>query len=127
LIDRRHSRQADLGDRKTYCTAHPASRRQSAEHAGEQRRDPSNARWFGSSNGPKFCFIVGHVVPFDQATLPSLYPTHGAHVRGVIRDVFGLVAQRYLTPADGLKLIHQAQPSAGRMTFALQNPHATKL
>lgn len=73
--------------------------------------DVPTSTWFGSSTGPGFCFIVGHVVPFDQATLQSLYPTHGAYVRGVIRDVFGLVAQRYLTLADGLKLIHQAQSS----------------
>jgi hypothetical protein len=29
----------------------------------------------------------------------------------VIRDVLNLVAQRYLTLADGLKLIHEAQVS----------------
>jgi hypothetical protein len=50
-------------------------------------------------------------VPFDQTTLQTLYPTHGAYVRGVIRDVLNLVAERYLTLADGLKLIHEAQAS----------------
>jgi hypothetical protein len=48
-------------------------------------------------------------VPFDQTTLQTLYPTHGAYVRGVIRD--NIIAERYLTLADGLKLIHEAQAS----------------
>ena len=43
--------------------------------------------------------------------LQTLYPTHGAYVRGVVGDVLNLVARRYLTRADGLKLIHQAQAS----------------
>jgi hypothetical protein len=65
--------------------------------------------WFGSSTGAGFCFIVGHEVPFDQATLQTLYPTHGAYVRDVTGDVLNVVAQRYLTLADGLKLIHEAR------------------
>jgi len=73
--------------------------------------DVPTSTWFGSSTGLGFCFIVGHEVPFDQATLQTLYPTHGTYVRGVIRDVLNLVAQRYLTLADGLKLIHEAQAS----------------
>lgn len=73
--------------------------------------DVPTSTWFGSSTGPGFCFIVGHEVPFDQATLQTLYPTHGTYVRGVIRDVHSLVEQRYLTLADGLKLIHEAQAS----------------
>jgi hypothetical protein len=73
--------------------------------------DVPTSTWFGSSTGPGFCFIVGHEVPFGEATLQAVYPTHGAYVRGVIRDVLNLVAQRYLTLADGLKLIHEAQSS----------------
>jgi hypothetical protein len=74
--------------------------------------DVPTSTWFGSSTGPGFCFIVGHEVPFDQATLQKLYPTHGAYVRAVIRDVLHLVAQRYLTLADGLELIHEAQAAS---------------
>ncbi|MBV9337319.1 MAG: hypothetical protein JO243_15665 [Solirubrobacterales bacterium] len=71
--------------------------------------DVPTSTWFGSSTGPGFCFIVGHEVPLDPATLQTLYPTHGKYVREVIADVLNLVEQRYLTLADGLKLIHDAQ------------------
>ena len=64
--------------------------------------------WYGSSTGASFCFIAGHEVPLDQATLRSLYPTHGVYVRKVVRDVGTLVAQRYLTVPDGLELIRDA-------------------
>ena len=73
--------------------------------------DVPTSTWFGSSTGPGFCFIVGHVVPLDPATPQTLYATHGTYVRDVTRDVLTLVAQRYLTLADGLKLIHEAQAS----------------
>ena len=71
--------------------------------------DVPTSTWFGSSSGPGFCFIVGHEVPFDQPTLPNLYPTHGTYVRDVIGDVLNLVEQRYLALANGGKLIHQPQ------------------
>jgi Alpha/beta hydrolase domain len=73
--------------------------------------DVPTSTWYGSTPGPSFCFIAGHEVPFDQATLQKLYPTHGVYVRSVAGDVLKLVAQRYLTLADGLRLIHQAQVS----------------
>jgi hypothetical protein len=50
----------------------------------------------------------GHEVPLPQATLERLYPTHGAYVRAVVRDVARLVAHRFLTVPDGLKLIREA-------------------
>jgi len=46
-----------------------------------------------------------------QARLAALYPTHGAYVRAVTRDVIGLVADRYVTLADGLALIVEAARS----------------
>lgn len=70
--------------------------------------DVPTSTWFGSSTGASFCFIAGHEVPFDQATLRALYPTHGAYVRAVVRDVRGLMAERFLTPRDGLQLIREA-------------------
>lgn len=73
--------------------------------------DVPTSTWYGSSTGASFCFIAGHEVPFDQATLQKLYPTHGAYVREVTGDVVKLVAQRYLTLADGLRLVHEAQVS----------------
>jgi hypothetical protein len=70
--------------------------------------DVPTSTWFGSSTGASFCFIAGHEVPFDQATLERLYPSHGAYVRAVVRNVLGLVDDRFLTVHDGLKLIREA-------------------
>ncbi len=47
-------------------------------------------------------------MPFSEERLRALYPTHGAYVRAVVRDVGDLVARRYLTLADGLELIGEA-------------------
>jgi hypothetical protein len=71
--------------------------------------DVPTSTWFGSSTGASFCFIAGHEVPFDQATLDRLYPTHRAYVRAVVKDVARLVARRFLTVPDGLKLIRAAR------------------
>jgi hypothetical protein len=73
--------------------------------------DVPASTWLGSSTGASFCFIAGHEVPFDQATLDELYPSHGAYVRAVIRDVRDLVADRFLTTRDGQKLIREAARS----------------
>jgi hypothetical protein len=70
--------------------------------------DVPTSTWFGSSTGASFCFIAGHEVPFDRATLEALYPTHGAYVRAVVRDAGRLVADRFLTPVDALRLIREA-------------------
>ena len=73
--------------------------------------DVPTSTWLGSSTGASFCFIAGHEVPFDQATLHELYPTPGAYVRAVARDVLELVGDRFLTGADGVKLILEAARS----------------
>jgi hypothetical protein len=70
--------------------------------------DVPTSRWLGTSTGASFCFIAGHEVPFDRATLERLYPTHGTYVRAVARDVRQLVADRFLTRADGARLIREA-------------------
>jgi Alpha/beta hydrolase domain len=70
--------------------------------------DVPTSTWLGSSTGASFCFIAGHEIPFDRAKLARLYPTHGAYVRAVARNVLGLVARRFLTPADGIDLIREA-------------------
>jgi hypothetical protein len=70
--------------------------------------DVPTSTWFGSSPGGSFCFIAGHEVPFDQATLDELYPSQGAYVSAVARDVGELVGDRYITRADGQKLIREA-------------------
>ncbi len=64
--------------------------------------------WNGSSTGASFCFIAGHEVPFNAATLRALYPTHADYVRAVARNVSRLVTERFLTLADGLELIREA-------------------
>ena len=51
----------------------------------------------------------GYEIPFDQATLDELYPTQGAYVRAVQRSVRELVADRYLTRADGQAIIREAE------------------
>jgi hypothetical protein len=73
--------------------------------------DVPTSTWFGSSTGASFCFIAGHEVPFTQAQLSALYPSHGAYVKAVTRDVATLVGQRYLTVPDGLQLIADAARS----------------
>ncbi len=70
--------------------------------------DVPTSTWTGSSTGDSFCFIAGHEIPFEQARLDALYPTRGSYVGAVARDVRALVAQRYLTPADGRELIREA-------------------
>jgi Alpha/beta hydrolase domain len=70
--------------------------------------DVPTSTWFGSTPGGSFCFIAGHEVPLDAATLQRLYPSHRAYVRAVIRDTARLVAGRYITGYDGLELIREA-------------------
>jgi hypothetical protein len=71
--------------------------------------DVPTSTWFGSATGASFCGIAGYEVPFDQATLDELYPTQGAYVRAVRRSVRELVADRYITRADGQALIREAE------------------
>jgi hypothetical protein len=70
--------------------------------------DVPTSRWLGSSTGASFCFIAGHEEPLPAATLRQLYPTHRAYVRAVVRDVRRLVRERFLTRADGWRLIGEA-------------------
>jgi hypothetical protein len=70
--------------------------------------DVPTATWFGSATGASFCFIAGWERPFDAAKLQALYPTHGVYVRKVVRSAGQLVADRFLTPADGVGLIREA-------------------
>jgi hypothetical protein len=73
--------------------------------------DVPTSRWLGTATGASFCFIAGYEVPLDQATIEELYPTHGAYVRAVTRDVHDLIADRFLTRADGQELIREAAAS----------------
>jgi hypothetical protein len=71
--------------------------------------DVPTSTWRARATGASFCSIAGYEVPFDQATLDELYPTQGAYVRAVTRDVRELVADRFLTRADGRRLIREAE------------------
>ena len=64
-----------------------------------------------TSTGASFCFIAGHEIPFDDARLNQLYTSHGDYVTKVKDSVNRLVRERFLTPADGLKLQREAAQS----------------
>lgn len=71
--------------------------------------DVPTSTWYGTATGPSFCSIAGWEDPFDQELLDELYPSQGAYVRAVERNVRELVAERLLTRADGQRLIREAQ------------------
>jgi hypothetical protein len=74
--------------------------------------DVPTAQWTGTSTGPSFCSIAGHEKPFDAARLKQLYPTIRTYARAVRRNVDALVAARFITPEDGVKLIGEAERSS---------------
>jgi len=70
--------------------------------------DVPTSTWYGSSTGASFCFIAGHEVPFTEAQLLELYPSHGQYVNQVARDVSDLVRGRFITRFDGTDLLTDA-------------------
>lgn len=70
--------------------------------------DVPTSTWFASSTGPSFCSIAGHEVPFTEAQLLQLYPSHGVYVSQVAQDVSGLVHDRFITKSDGKSLVTDA-------------------
>jgi alpha/beta hydrolase family protein len=70
--------------------------------------DVPTSTWFGNATGASFCFIAGYEVPFSQQKLTDLYPTKADYVAKVTASVRALVAQRYLTEADGRDIIQEA-------------------
>jgi hypothetical protein len=70
--------------------------------------DVPTSTWYGSSTGASFCFIAGHEVPFTEAQLLQLYPSHGGYVNQVARNVSGLVRDRFITQSDGTALKTEA-------------------
>jgi hypothetical protein len=57
------------------------------------------------------CFLWGYKVSFTPQLLKQLYPTHKAYVKQVSRKVQDLVAEGWLTEADGKELIIAADAS----------------
>jgi hypothetical protein len=70
--------------------------------------DVPTATWHGNATGASFCRIAGWEEPFSQQKLLTLYPTHDDYVGKVVRNVGQLIVDRFVTLADGLALIDEA-------------------
>jgi Alpha/beta hydrolase domain len=55
----------------------------------------------GSPDAQNFCFLFGHTVPLDAATLKSLYPTHAAFVQRFGKAADALVREGYWLKPEG--------------------------
>jgi alpha/beta hydrolase family protein len=55
-----------------------------------------------------FCVLYGFNIPFDDATLDSLYRNHGDYVEQVVRESIRLVRERFWTFADAITVIREA-------------------
>lgn len=66
--------------------------------------DVPTSTWFGTSTGASFCFIAGHEVPFDQATIDALYPNHARYAHQVWDEIRELKAEGFLTDYDARQL-----------------------
>lgn len=65
-----------------------------------------------SPNGPGFfCSIFGQYIPFEQATLASLYPSHGAYVARVALVSARNVRDGYLLLPDAVATLREAARS----------------
>ena len=71
------------------------------------------AATYDPSSTPGFsCSLFGHKVPFDHATLLTLYPDHGGYARAVIADTETLVREGFLTVPDAQQIIDEAANSS---------------
>lgn len=61
---------------------------------------PSATLSAGPNSGPPPCVVVGLTVPFDAATLSSLYPTHGSYVSRFVQATDRLRAAGFLLEFD---------------------------
>lgn len=75
------------------------------------RNDVANA----TAGGQNFCFLFGHTVPFDQAQLKALYPTHEAFVEKFNAAAVAAVRAGYwLKPEADQARAAAAQSSIGK-------------
>jgi hypothetical protein len=65
-----------------------------------------------SPDAQNFCFLFGHTVPFDAATLKSLYPTHAAFVQRFGKAADALVHDGYWLKPEGDAAKAAAPPAA---------------
>ena len=71
--------------------------------------DVPTARWVGAKSGPFICLFHGYKFPFDAARLRQMYGSHAGYVEAVRASVKALVAQRWLTAADGDRIVQEAE------------------
>jgi alpha/beta hydrolase family protein len=71
--------------------------------------DVPTARWVGAKSGPFVCLFHGYKFPFASARLQQLYGSHAGYVKSVRASATSLVRQRWLTPADGEQIVHEAE------------------
>lgn len=62
----------------------------------------------GFNSGPGFCLLNGSHVPFDDATLRSLYGSPGQYVHKVTQVTLRNLKAGYITPLDALDSIREA-------------------
>lgn len=55
-----------------------------------------------------FCILYGYSMPFDQATLKSLYRSHGQYVAEVARESQQLVREGFWLRPDAKQVIQEA-------------------
>jgi hypothetical protein len=67
----------------------------------------------GSNSGQAFCFLFGSHVPFDDATLKSLYRNHGSYVSAVTKATTGTVDAGFLLRDDA----QETRRAAAQSTF----------
>jgi hypothetical protein len=66
--------------------------------------DVPTATYFASTGGPGLCGNLGHKTAFDWARLEALYGSSRAYAAKVADSVDRLVAERWLTEADGRRI-----------------------
>jgi hypothetical protein len=70
------------------------------------------ARWVGAKAGPFLCLFHGYKIPFDEAQLRRLYPTHAAYVSEVRSSAAALARDRWLTAPDAAEVVHTAEAAS---------------
>ncbi len=68
-----------------------------------------------NNTGSGFCFLFGSFLPFDEAKLAELYPTHGNYVSQVTQAAKASVKAGFLLEEDAEQLrTEAAQSDIGR-------------
>ena len=62
----------------------------------------------GTNGGPSFCILYGTYLPFDQATLEALYPSHNDYVRAFNHAVMEILKAGYIVKEDAEEMFVEA-------------------